>query len=411
MATPPRPPGDDALAAGELVWHGGGKPVEFGEFRKREYRTLAFDAFTQTAGSPHLLAIVRKSLDPSQPVFASRYLIVRLPFRLRWSERCSFHLRQEGTEIVSLSTLLNYRSQEEWFSQIGGDHATLPIGLDPFTWAMVYTGCRRIKGESLELIKNDAGDLKDFEKASQPEWDEREGALANLNRCVVAYWNAAGTAVQHNGLRLLNDADMLGEPHEWVTSISNSRESPIAVRDEWISFPATRKPRSSVPLFGGGLDLPASTIDKIKSSLSRDSDYPAYYFSFAGSVYTRNGEYQNALLYHVMAFESAHQHFLEFALEQLGVPEPMARATDLHMRAGISLLLKITMHLFLTAAERPTSDAIEKTKKAVELRNSWVHGKRDKQGRLHALQIGRVEISQLIKGVVECTNVLMALLP
>lgn len=402
---------DPIVGSGVLHWDDRGKVTEVGEFKRRGYSNLVHDSITNTNGSPKLIAFVRKSLDVAQPIYVTRYLISRLPFRIRLSDRRSFNLGPDGASIVGVLNPVSIKSDAEWEALVQKPSGQLPTGLDPYTWAMTYVESRRIKGDKLELLRTDVGDLTHVESIIKPDYDEEQSTKSYLNRFIVSYWNAGGTPTHDNRIRLLTDADMLREPHAWIACISNVRESPLAIAEEWKRFPSTRKPSAAVILYGQRNDLGPEVFTKMAAGLAKVSDYPAYYFALAGQGYMSAGDYQNGLLYYVMAFESAHQHFLEFALSEMGVPEAEARSNDLHMRAGIMTMLKITLHLFLTVSERPSKDSVEKTKKAIELRNSWVHGKRDKEGRLHALQIGRVEIRDLIMGVIECTNILLAILP
>jgi hypothetical protein len=404
-------PPDPELATAALHWDDRGQVTEIGNFRRRGYTNLVYDDWTKTTGSPKLIAYVHKDLSAANPLYLGRYLIIRLPFRIRSSVQRSFGLGPEGIPMVSVSNPLSITSDAEWnvlAVETGGE---LPSGVDPFTWVMIYIGSKRIKGHKLEVFLKDAGDLVQVEAVIQPEMEEKQAALASLNRFIVSYWHAAGDRIENNHLRLLNDADMLREPHAWIGCISNAKETPYAIANELHTFPSTRKPSEKIHLFGERSDLSAGTFTNIATALTKVSDYPAIYFSFAGQGYMRSGDYQNALLYYVMAFESTHQHFLEYAFSELDVPEAEARSNELRMRAGVTTLLKVTMHLLLKVGDRPSKGALERTKKAIELRNSWVHGKRDKSGRLHALQFSRIEISELIKGVVECTNIMLAILP
>ncbi len=222
-----------------------------------------------------------------------------------------------------------------------------------------------------------------LEKDFSLDPDEFERVVHSLNQVLIAYVEETGLHTGGQRIRLLSVDDIvLSDSRAYlVVTTSNEAFTSDALQEVLTSqvkpilthgFPGQ--------LVGQFEDLPAATVDNVKSQIRRQENYLHYELAFKARYNLLSRDYESALLNAAIAFESVHNTFVREALcarlisDGIDAKGASVIANDYVRYLGIARSSTLTPYLFFPRGELPSSQEQERCQNAITLRNRVVHG-------------------------------------
>lgn len=355
---------------------------------------LVFHGDAQASGARDIRIVGEENLSCVGDLFLTRAIIFPLPFRLRTGTEAVFTV---GPKPATTIILRNDDVPALAFPQ------RLTQRDIPATTAVVVLSAKPVDADLRNHVSC-ALDAKDPTGAARTKqltecgiFLDFDAILRPFNRLITRYRAKFSREIQFNRIRRILARDFLGRAECEFYGFHTLQTGPSDFVSTVKVFDEILKLQSRCPIGGNQSDLPTSGLEEIKKQLEGGIEYSFYTLAFQAHDFVAATDLQNALLYAVFAFESAHAEFVERFI-QSRAPAARARrlAEDFLREVGISAFAGLTPYIFMEPAQRPSEEVIERTGKAIRVRNELAHAKRDRANQPKVESHSSKELRELV---------------